>query len=263
MKNWLSYCVWGLCLFVTVESKRLESFRPIVDAETGEKIRMGIQLHEAKRLPFNLDDDVLRGILERASQNAGIRGVGGKDTRLEKRGVQVSSDSMRVDGDLMLDSKLQVLPSISIFSSSVRDLDGLSKQINDGEQRLIIFAPTDESIRSLNIRPVNFGQDVEQLEQSGASEEEIYGAVKENVARFVLSHVVSGNRYEQAEEGNEVLLRSEYFPATAPGGDIFLKKEGSDYYVASARDRNYVKVKNIDTAANGIIMVIDTCLGTQ
>lgn len=214
-----------------------------------ENIIESLEKKEAKKLPFDLDE-ILEG--------------------LEKRQVpQQEFGSTNEDGTestkmVYLDSRIPLLNEISIFSSYSRNDLTLSSNFEDPKQNVIVFAPSNDAIEALSLKPWQFPINIDELESNTEDEKAIDDAVNNNIIRFVRSHVVSYSDSDRAFKHNckhrEILLKSQAYDGPQDSGDIILKKEKDDYYVASAKDHEFHIVKKIDHAENGVVMVIDSCL---
>lgn len=267
----------GLLLASFVSAKNVVPLTTIVDPETGKVKRQLVEAinphlddeadhlvrREAKRLPLDLD-----AILN--DENVGKREYKDIQHPFEDMNSVLESEEAN-DKDskqmmpLCLDSRIPSINEISIFSSYLRsDLD-VSARLENPQESTIIFAPSNDAIESLKLKPWQFPIDIDALEASTNDQEAIDNAVNENIMHFVKSHIVSsadlsGVVRHKCKGKKTVTFRSLAYEGDDDSGDILLKKKKSNFYVASAKDKEFHLVERVDQAENGVVLVIDTPL---
>ncbi|AMD19860.1 HCL291Wp [Eremothecium sinecaudum] len=255
MKSTIIQSIFCLSLLGFAVSKNVFDFgRITLNKESGE-LRRVVELHGTKRLPLGLDKMVVTNILENEARN--LQEANNNNPQLAPRAAPGTS----ITNSLTLHDTLQIIPEISIFAEYIRDIEPLNEQLKDTEGNLLIFAPTDDAVKALDYKPWEHPRNIHELESLGASEEAIHSAINENKSRFVLSHVVSNdNSFSATDTEGEVKLKSDFSASEVDSADILLKKEGDDYFVAPASNKEYVRVSDISVAANGLVLVLDSCL---
>lgn len=273
----LRYVLEGLLLASFVSAKNVVPLTTIVDPETGKVKRQLVEAinphlddeaghlvrREAKRLPLDLD-----AILN--DENVGKREYKDIQHPFEDMNSVLESEEAN-DKDskqmmpLCLDSRIPSINEISIFSSYLRsDLD-VSARLENPQESTIIFAPSNDAIESLKLKPWQFPIDIDALEASTNDQEAIDNAVNENIMHFVKSHIVSsadlsGVVRHKCKGKKTVTFKSLAYEGDDDSGDILLKKKKSNFYVASAKDKEFHLVERVDQAENGVVLVIDTPL---
>lgn len=170
-------------------------------------------------------------------------------------------------GDVMimdLNSKLPTLREISIFYEYMRNDIVFSQKLGDDNADLIVIAPKNDAISRLGLKPWQFPKNIENMEDDGALEADIQSAIENNIQEFVRSHIVD---YDDSKSANFEELRCTILKSVAMeqsndegSGDILLKKENDQFYIASIRDEEFHLVEKVETGANGVILIVDTCL---
>ncbi|AGO14177.1 AaceriAER383Wp [[Ashbya] aceris (nom. inval.)] len=244
----------GLCALHVASSKMIANLVTTIDERTGEE-RKVIPLELKRFFPLDFDDILLRDTVQR---NAAMQEDDYKE--LGKRDMQVAFQTSSVT----LDDKLQTLPTISLFGRYIRDIDGMSEALADGGRHIMVFAPTNDAITSMPMKPWEYPRNIEKLEQAGASASEIHDAIQENVKRFVLTHVVSDiDLSKVAQTGSSAELKSDLYPKSMEGGDILLRKDGDRYTVSSSKTGRDFAVEAVHTACNGLVLVINSSLDAE
>lgn len=224
---------------------------------------------EPKRLPLDIEG-IMAGHDEamdkRDARRIGLNvdGLSDSELRLRKRDLRrpqfvLDITQGKVEERVNLDSRLAILQDISLFSEYGRDVTEVVPQWEDRSQELIVIAPTNDAISKLSMKPWQFPNNIDAMEQSNAEPKQIDDAIKENVAHFVKSHIVAHSD-DFDLESDEIWLHSE--ADTSEKGDIVLKRQNNEYFVASASNMDFKLVKTVDVAANGVILIIDSSLIT-
>lgn len=159
-------------------------------------------------------------------------------------------------GPTLLTSSLSIMKDISVFASYVRDNVEISSRFNNKKEQSIVFAPTDEAIESLSLKPWQFPTSVE---EDSKSEQEIDEITKSNLNDFITSHIIDGtipfSSLEGADKGVQFVSKN--------GKNIKLVNDNGDYYVTAVtdgKDQEWVKVLSTTNADNGAILVIGSSL---
>lgn len=230
---------------------------------------------DAKRLPIDIDKIIGENtkLFKRDPKRLplDINAIIEQEESLLKRDrSQKQKDFQAAGGNLhispvSLDSKITALKEATVFFSYARDDVELSGRLGDENQDLIVIAPTNEAISRLSKKPWEFPRNIETLESAGAGEVEIDQAIRQNVLKFVRSHVVAyDENHSHGDCGSGyITLKSVDYESSASrgsGGDILLRRDGDSFYVASVRDKKFHKVEKVETAVNGVVLVIDSCL---
>lgn len=224
----------------------------MIDEQTGEQ-RKVVPLELERFFPLDFDEILLRDTMQRnaAMEEEDYRELG-------KRDIEVAFQNTGVT----LDDRLQSLPAISLFGRYVRDIDGMSEALADGDRHIMVFAPTNDAITAMPKKPWEYPRNIDKLEQAGASASEIHDAIQANVRRFVLTHVVSDiDLSKVGREDGSAVLTSDLHPKSMQG-DILLRKDGDRYTVSSKTGRD-LAVEEVHTASNGIVLVIDSSLDAE
>lgn len=166
---------------------------------------------------------------------------------------------------ICLNSRFPSMNEISIFAGYLRDDVSIAQMMENPAENVIVFAPTDEAIESLPLKPWEFPADINAIESSTNDEETIDKLVNSNILHFVKSHIATGTSIDKAKTmkkcmSRTIVLRSYAFEGDESSGDIMLKKEGDEYFVASSIDRKLKKVLRVEHAQNGLILVIGSTL---
>ncbi|QLL30830.1 hypothetical protein HG536_0A06450 [Torulaspora globosa] len=234
-----------------------------------------LQARDAKRLPLDIDKVMEENsrLFKRDPKRLplDINAIIEEEERIAKR------DQMRSQKDfsagsknlhiapVSLDSKLTSMKETAVFFSYIRDDVQLSAKLCDENEDLIIIAPSNDAISKLSKKPWGFPRDVASLEASEATEREIDSAIRRNILQFVRSHVVAYDESHSLDEYGPgcITLKSLEFENSSnqdTKGDILLKKQGDSFYAASVVSKDFHKVQKVETAVNGVVLVIDSCL---
>lgn len=234
-----------------------------------------LEARDAKRLPLEIDRimeensrlfkrDPKRLPLDINAIIAEEQRIAKRDQMRSQKDFKAGSKNLHVS-PVSLDSKLTSMKETAVFFGYLRDDVQLSAQLCDENEDLIIIAPSNDAISKLGKKPWEFPRDVQSLEASEATEREIDSAIRQNILQFVRSHVVA---YDDNHLLNEygpgcITLKSLNFQDSSDHdskGDILLKKQGDSFYVASIVDKEFHRVQKVETAVNGVVLVIDSCL---
>ncbi|QLQ81566.1 hypothetical protein HG537_0F03270 [Torulaspora globosa] len=234
-----------------------------------------LQARDAKRLPLDIDKLMEENsrLFKRDPKRLplDINAIIEEEERIVKRDQMRSQKEFSAGSKnlhispVSLDSKLTSMKETTVFFSYVREDVGLSTRLSDENEDLIILAPSNDAISKLSKKPWQFPRDVESLEASEASEKEIDSTIRQNVLQFVRSHVVAYDESHKLDEYGPgcITLKSLDFEDSSnhdTRGDILLKKQDDSFYVASIVDKEFYKVQKVETAVNGVVLVIDSCL---
>lgn len=261
-------CTIPFLLACMVDGKNVANLDIVLDKQTGKLKRQLPSLHardgsllrrDPKRLPLDLED-LFEGKLDKRSERETDR-----QEFFINHGQEGNADQGEPSDPICLDSRIPSMNEISIFGSYLRDDITMSRIIEDPLEDVIIFAPSDSAIESLPLKPWQFPADVSDIESGAEDEEAVDKLVSSNIRHFVNSHIATGTSIDKARSmkkcmGSSVVLRSFAFEGDENSGDIMLKKKRGKYYVASSLDKKFQKVKRVERAQNGLILVIDATL---
>lgn len=273
-------CVFTLLSTCLVEAKNVAGIEQYQDEKGRLRRRftreeLPLQARDGKRLPFDLDRviDEDSKLLKRDPKRLplDVDRIINEENRIVKRGKVSNQQDFKVNkGEyemrpVSLDSKLTSLKETLIFFGYARNDIELAAKLSDETQDIIIIAPTNDAISALPMKPWEYPQDIENLESSGATAMEIDNAIQHNILKFVRSHVVAyddNTSYREFKSGYTTLRSVDFENSRRQDadGDILLKKEGDTFYVASNRDKKFHEVEKIETASNGVVLVVGSCL---
>ena len=114
-----------------------------------ENIVESLEKREAKKLPFDLDE-ILEGLEKRQMPQQEFGSTNEDGTESTKM--------------VYLDSRIPLLNEISIFSSYSRNDLTLSSNFEDPKQNVIVFAPSNDAIEALSLKPWQFPINIDELE---------------------------------------------------------------------------------------------------
>lgn len=248
MKIGLFYFIALLSWFQFVSARRVTNLKLVEDPETGNVKRKLIDKRSPKRLPLDLN----KIVEDSKSSHDPFR-----KRSISRPQYVVDILGGKHDDRVCIDSRLSVLQDISLFSEYGREVKEAVDQFEDPDEELVVIAPTNRAIMALPLKPWAFPENIDALEAREAAPEVIDNAINANIAHFVKSHVVAQSS-DFRSESNEIWLHSEV--DATERGDIVLKREGDEYYVASVNYMEFHRVERVDVAANGVILVIDSCL---
>ncbi|SCU81890.1 LANO_0B04478g1_1 [Lachancea nothofagi CBS 11611] len=271
LKSSFSAFCWiiGLSAFV-VDAKNVAQLDILFDIESGKFKR---QL-PSTGYSAGMDDGFLKVRSARTVQPLNIYDLF-EDKQLTKeedpakqkvfQGSEEGGSPKEVINPICLDSRLPSLNEISIFSSYLRDDLTISKIMGDPFENIIVFAPSDRAVESLPLKPWQFPTDIEALEAKSSDDATIDQAVNNNIMHFVKSHIATGASINKARAMKDcmhdsLVLRSFEFEGDENSGDIMLKKSKGEFYVASSTDHEFQKVRRVEHAQNGVVLVINKAL---
>ncbi|KAH3899440.1 uncharacterized protein SCDLUD_004883 [Saccharomycodes ludwigii] len=180
-----------------------------------------------------------------------------------------------------LTSGMTLINDISIFSGYCRDNVNLYNMLDSKNDDLLflIFAPSNEAIASLELKPWQFPIDINSLEaefeQGMRTASELDDAVRDNVNKFVYNHVVMIDMEEQEKQDsanvydskNSVDLskpNSSLIYENLDGKKLILRRDGLKFTVrlADADIENEIPIQDIECSNNGCIFVLGGSLET-
>ncbi|SCU80869.1 LAMI_0B03994g1_1 [Lachancea mirantina] len=264
----------GLVALVScVDCKRVVPLKATVDPETGKVKRQITEPHQL----FQERDFVASNFYKREPKNIPIDLDKLFETGQEKRDMyqapfaEVSSavpeeelSKVSTAETLCLDSRIATINEIGIFSSYIRGDAELTRKLEDPQESLIIFAPSNAALEKLSKKPWEFPTDIEALESSGADQLTVDRAISDNIMSFIKAHIVLGSDFEAASQrhckGSSVVLKSMAYNGEDEAGDIKLKRKQGKFYVLSANQKAKQEVLDVTQAQNGAILLIDSAL---
>ncbi|KAK9362060.1 hypothetical protein V1504DRAFT_449414 [Lipomyces starkeyi] len=179
-----------------------------------------------------------------------------KDSHFEATGRQkvlygeVDNDvaSKGTGVQLLMTDALGIDREISIFASLVRQVEGLMWRLQDRSEDTLVLAPTNEAMRALKRKP---WEDEETTEHSDPIDEE--RRAMENIARFVLSHVVNDYGFDAPGEKKK---------CGAGVSDLWYESAGDHMVVHAEKKSGEVKadVVKTESTGNGQVWTVDDVL---
>jgi hypothetical protein len=157
-------------------------------------------------------------------------------------------------GPTLLTSGINVNRDISVFAGYVRDNVAISSRFNNVKKQTVVFAPTDDGIETLSLKPWQYPTPVDDTK----SEEEINSVIESNVQDFIESHLVDGEvpfEVLNSEKSNLGALL-----ITENGRKVKLVNDDGEYYVSAefnGKDGEWLKVQTVTTVDNGAILIIN------
>lgn len=272
-------CLQFTSLFGLSEAKNVVGIENFHDNEGGLHRRFSsedaqLEARDAKRLPLDIERiiDENNQLFKRDPKRLplDINEIIENEKHEKRDGLKNQHDFKAFSDHLhitpvSLDSKLTSMKETAVFFSYARDDLELSAKLIDENEDLIIIAPSNDAIAKLSKKPWEFPADVESMEASGASEREIDNVIRNNVLKFVRSHVVAyDENHSHCDQGaGYITLKSVDFESSSShdtDGDILLKRQGDSFYVASISDKKFYQVQKVESAVNGVVLIIDSCL---
>ncbi|KAK9329675.1 hypothetical protein V1520DRAFT_342753 [Lipomyces starkeyi] len=179
-----------------------------------------------------------------------------KDSHFEATGRQkvlygeVDNDvaSKGTGVQLLMTDALGIDREISIFASLVRQVEGLMWRLQDRSENTLVLAPTNEAMQALKRKP---WEDEETTEHSDPIDEE--RRAMENIARFVLSHVVNDYGFDAPGEKKK---------CGAGVSDLWYESAGDHMVVHAEKKSGEVKANVVKTegTGNGQVWTVDDVL---
>ncbi|KAK9385225.1 hypothetical protein V1515DRAFT_574849 [Lipomyces mesembrius] len=179
-----------------------------------------------------------------------------KDSQFEATGRQkvlygeVDNDvaSKGTGVQLLMTDALGIDRGISIFASLVRQVEGLMWRLQDRSKDTLVLAPTNEAMQGLKRKP---WEDEETTEHNDPIDEE--RRAMENIARFVLSHVVNDYGFDAPGEKKK---------CGAGVSDLWYESTGDHMVVHAEKKSGGVKANVVKTEStgNGQVWTVDDVL---
>ncbi|KAK9238797.1 hypothetical protein V1525DRAFT_374083 [Lipomyces kononenkoae] len=182
--------------------------------------------------------------------------MGDKDLQFKANGRQnvlygeVDNDvaSKGTGVQLLMTDALGVDREISIFASLVRQVEGLMWRLQDRSQNTLVLAPNNEAMQKLKRKP---WEGEETAEHSDPIDEE--RRAMENIARFVLSHVVNDYGFDAPGEKKK---------CGAGVSDLWYENEGDHMVVHAAKKGGDIEadVMKSESTGNGQVWTLNDVL---
>ncbi|KAK9483805.1 hypothetical protein V1527DRAFT_444792 [Lipomyces starkeyi] len=149
---------------------------------------------------------------------------------------------------LLMTDALGIDREISIFASLVRQVEGLMWRLQDRSEDTLVLAPTNEAMQALKRKP---WEDEETTEHSDPIDEE--RRAMENIARFVLSHVVNDYGFDAPGQKKK---------CGAGVSDLWYESAGDHMVVHAEKTSGEVKadVVKTESTGNGQVWTVDDVL---
>ncbi|KAK9350942.1 hypothetical protein V1505DRAFT_373570 [Lipomyces doorenjongii] len=149
---------------------------------------------------------------------------------------------------LLMTDALGIDREISIFASLVRQIEGLMLRLQDRSKDTLVLAPTNEAMQALKRKP---WEDEETIQHSDPIDEE--RRAMENIARFVLSHIVNDYGFDAPGEKKK---------CGAGVSDLWYESAGDHMVVHAEKKSGGVKANVVKTEStgNGQVWTVDDVL---
>ncbi|KAI4091010.1 MAG: hypothetical protein LQ344_004391 [Seirophora lacunosa] len=115
-------------------------------------------------------------------------------------GFSSSKDSSADAGDLILSDVIGKDRSINVFAGFTRDIDTISKVVEDKSQNATVLAPLNSELQKLPRKPWEDPEDYEILGQSAYEGSAGEDRAHRNLRRFVEAHVVLASPWREGEK---------------------------------------------------------------
>lgn len=128
--------------------------------------------------------------------------------------------------------------SINIFAGLVRDVESVSKRLDDAGQNSTVLAPLNSAMDKMSRKPWEDAQDYNKLGTGAYEGDEGWQRAQQNIRHFVESHVVPVNPWN---EGEKVEVMG--------GGQVWWESKDGGKVVSARLLKQYLK-NIIDTRAD-------------
>ncbi|KAL8949910.1 MAG: hypothetical protein Q9222_004023 [Ikaeria aurantiellina] len=128
-------------------------------------------------------------------------------------------------GDVTISDVLGNDRVINIFAGFTRDIDAISKRLNDDTQNTTVLAPLNSEIQKLPRKPWEDPEDYENLGQSAYDGSAGEDRAHKNLRRFVEAHIIPTSPWKEGEKvksirGEELWWESKNGARTIQPGNI-------------------------------------------
>lgn len=103
-------------------------------------------------------------------------------------------------GDVIISDVIGKERTINIFAGFTRDIDGISKRLDDGTQNTTVLAPLNSALQKLPRKPWEDAKDYSTLGESAYAGSEGEERAHMNLRRFVEAHVVPVSPWKEGEK---------------------------------------------------------------
>ncbi|KAK9367564.1 hypothetical protein V1509DRAFT_626315 [Lipomyces kononenkoae] len=138
---------------------------------------------------------------------------------------------------LLMTDALGVNREISIFAGLVRQVEGLMWRLQDRSKNTLVLAPNNEAMQKLQRKP---WEDEETVEHGDPIDEE--RRAMENIARFVLSHVVNDYGFDAPGEKKK---------CGAGVGDLWYENAGDHMVVHALKKGSDIEANVVESESTG------------
>lgn len=90
--------------------------------------------------------------------------------------------------------------SINIFAGLVRDVESVSKRLDDAGQNSTVLAPLNSAMEKMSRKPWEDAQDYDKLGTNAYEGDEGWERAQKNIRRFVEAHIVPVNPWKEGEK---------------------------------------------------------------
>ena len=150
-------------------------------------------------------------------------------------------------------SALAARADISLFARYLRDLPELYHKCETIEELgstsgkdILIFAPTNDALMSLKMKPWQFPEDIE----AAKSEQEQDEIIKRNIYNFVGSHVAEAKGVNFSSDSKAVRIK------TFNGKTVILENEVAKFRIKAADADEWSDITDIEVFENGAIVTL-------
>ena len=115
---------------------------------------------------------------------------------------------------------------INIFAGFTRDIDSISKRLDDGSQNATVLAPLNSEILKLPRKPWEDPKDYEELGTNAYGGSEGENRAHQNLRRFVEAHVIPTSPWKEGEKVDSV-----------GGGKVWWENKDDKKIVSTVQDQ--------------------------
>ncbi|KAF1812403.1 hypothetical protein P152DRAFT_397808 [Eremomyces bilateralis CBS 781.70] len=130
---------------------------------------------------------------------------------------------MSTSSKVILSDVLGKSQAIHIFSGFTRDIDQVSKRLDDAAQNATILAPANDAIMKLPSKPWEDPKDYAEFGESAYNGDSGADKAQENLKRFVEAHIVVGSPWNEREKRETLTGKTIWFEKV-DGKTIILPK---------------------------------------
>lgn len=177
----------------------------------------------------------------------------------DKHGKIVSPEGSLIE-PIDVASALAARADISLFAKYLRDLPELYHKCetieevgSKSEKDILIFAPTNDALMTLKLKPWQFPEDIE----AAKNEQEQDEIIKRNIYNFVGSHVAEAKGIDFSNDSKAVKIK------TFNGKTVILENEVTKFRIKAEDSDEWSDITDIEVFRNGAIVTLTKPLVRQ